>query len=209
MIWTNILNVISYVKRERKFHFLNGGTMSTLLLLCWFIYSITLCFGKMCILSLHNLSSFFYFFIYSLPGGSDGKLSACSVGHTGSTPEWGSASGEGNGSPLQYSCLKNPMDRGAWWATIHGVTENRTWLSGFHTQVLYKALESQKWIVKVFRSNLSSMKTDIWTHFLSGDTYIASYILPWFLSLIILLCFYSSHLRKKKIMWFNCVYIRE
>ena len=164
--------------------------MSTLLLLCWFIYSITLCFGKMCILSLYNLSSFFSFFIYSLnlPGGSDGKLSACSVGHTGWTPEWGSSSGEWNGSPLQYSCLENPMDRGAWWAMIHGVTENRTWLSGFHTQALHKALESQKWIVKVFRSNLSSMKTDI-CNVCTYIAYIASYILPWFLFLIILLCF--------------------
>ena len=37
--------------------------------------------------------------------------------------------GEGNGNPLQYSCLKNPMDRGAWWATLHGVAKSRTWLS--------------------------------------------------------------------------------
>ena len=41
--------------------------------------------------------------------------------------------GEGNGNPLQYSCLENPMDRGAWWATIHGVTLNRTCLSNTHT----------------------------------------------------------------------------
>ena len=39
--------------------------------------------------------------------------------------------GEGNGNPLQYSCLENPMDRGAWWATIHGVTKSRTRLSDF------------------------------------------------------------------------------
>ena len=39
--------------------------------------------------------------------------------------------GEGNGNPLQYSCLENPMDRGAWWATIHGVAKNQTRLSDF------------------------------------------------------------------------------
>ena len=40
--------------------------------------------------------------------------------------------GEGNGTPLQYSCLENPMDGGAWWATVHGVTKSRTRLSDFH-----------------------------------------------------------------------------
>ena len=39
--------------------------------------------------------------------------------------------GEGNGTPLQYTCLENPMDRGAWWAAVHGVTRSRTWLSDF------------------------------------------------------------------------------
>ena len=47
------------------------------------------------------------------PGGSDGKASACSAGDQGSIPVLG-RSGEGNGNPLQYSCLENPMDRGAW-----------------------------------------------------------------------------------------------
>ena len=47
------------------------------------------------------------------PGGSDGKESACSVGGLGSTPGSGRSPGEGNGNPLQYSCLENPMDRGA------------------------------------------------------------------------------------------------
>ena len=41
---------------------------------------------------------------------------------------WLAATGEGNGTPLQYSCLENPMDRGAWWAAVHGVTKSRTWL---------------------------------------------------------------------------------
>ena len=55
------------------------------------------------------------------PGGSDGKESACNVGDPGSLPESGRSPGEGNGNPLQYSCLENLMHRGAWWATVHGV----------------------------------------------------------------------------------------
>ena len=52
------------------------------------------------------------------PGGSDSKESACNAGDTGLIPESGISSGEGNGNSLQYSCLENPMDRGAWWATV-------------------------------------------------------------------------------------------
>ena len=55
--------------------------------------------------------------------GSDGKESACNVGHLGSIPGLGRFPGEGNGYPLQYSCLGNPMDRGAWQATVHEVTK--------------------------------------------------------------------------------------
>ena len=61
-----------------------------------------------------------------LPGGSDGKVSACNVGDLGSIPGLGKFPGEGNGNPLQYSGLENFMDGEAWWATVHGVTESRT-----------------------------------------------------------------------------------
>ena len=63
-------------------------------------------------------------------GGSDGKESVCSAGDLGSVPGLGRSSGEGTGYPLQYSCLKNSMDRGAWWATVHGVTKSQIRLSG-------------------------------------------------------------------------------
>ena len=52
-----------------------------------------------------------------------------------------STTGEGNGIPLQYSCLETPIDRGAWWATVHGVTKSRTWLSDFTFTVHFHALE--------------------------------------------------------------------
>ena len=57
---------------------------------------------------------------------SDGKESACNAGDLGSIPGLERSSEEGNGNPLQYSCLGNPMDRGAWWATVHGVTKSQT-----------------------------------------------------------------------------------
>ena len=62
-------------------------------------------------------------------GGSDGKESICKEGHLDLIPRSGRLPGEGKGCPLQYSCLENSMDRGVWWATVHGVTKSRTQLS--------------------------------------------------------------------------------
>ena len=63
-------------------------------------------------------------YIICFPGGSDGKESACSVGDAGSTTGSGRSPGEGNGYPLQYSCLENPKDRGAWQAIVLGVAKS-------------------------------------------------------------------------------------
>ena len=65
------------------------------------------------------------------PGGSDVKASVCNAGDLGSIPGLGRSPGEGNGNPLQYSCLENPMDRGASWATVQRVAKSRTHLSDF------------------------------------------------------------------------------
>ena len=59
-------------------------------------------------------------------GGSASKESACNEGDSGLIPGSGRSRGEGNGNPLQYSCLKNPMGRGAWQDTIQGVTKSQT-----------------------------------------------------------------------------------
>ena len=67
-------------------------------------------------------------FVLGFPGGSDGKESACPAGDPGSIPELGK-SGDGSGYPLQYSCLVNPMDRGAWWATVYGIAKSLIKLS--------------------------------------------------------------------------------
>ena len=68
---------------------------------------------------------------HGFPGGSEVKASAHNVGDLGSIPGLGRSPGEGTGNPLQYSCLENPMDGGAWWATVHGVAKSRTRLSDF------------------------------------------------------------------------------
>ena len=65
------------------------------------------------------------------PGGSEVKASACNAGDLGSIPGLGRSPGEGNGNPLQYSCLENPMDREVRWATVYGVAKSRTQLSDF------------------------------------------------------------------------------
>ena len=59
-------------------------------------------------------------------GGSDDKESASNAGDLGLIPELGRSPGEGNGKPLKYSCLENPMDRGAWQATVHAVAKTQT-----------------------------------------------------------------------------------
>ena len=65
------------------------------------------------------------------PCGSAAKESACNAGDLGSIPGSRRSPGEENDNPLQYSCLENPMDRDAWWATVHGVAKSQTQLSDF------------------------------------------------------------------------------
>ena len=62
----------------------------------------------------------------NFPGGSKGKASACDAGDPGSIPGSGRSPRGGHGNPLQYSCLENPMDRGAWRAIVHEVTKSQT-----------------------------------------------------------------------------------
>ena len=75
----------------------------------------------------------FLWMVYSLCFlcGSDGEESVCSAGDPGLILGLGRCPGEGNGNPLQYSCLENSMDRGAWWATVHGITKSQTQLSDY------------------------------------------------------------------------------
>ena len=69
---------------------------------------------------------------WGFPGGLDSKESVCNAKDLDSIPGLGRSPGEGNSNPLQYSGLENPLDRGAWWATVGVVTESWTRLSDFH-----------------------------------------------------------------------------
>ena len=67
--------------------------------------------------------------VLGLPRWLSGNESTCQAGDTGSIPESGRSSEEGNGNPLQYSCLRNPMDKGAWCTPVHGIAKSQTGLS--------------------------------------------------------------------------------
>ena len=116
-----------YVQRETNSYFkeLACEITSTGRLEIWLGFQgCSLLFYRLFIVTVLGLS-------WDFPGGSEIKASACNVGDLGSIPGLGRSPGEGKGNPLQYSCLENPMDRGAWWATVHGVAKSRTRLSDF------------------------------------------------------------------------------
>ena len=77
---------------------------------------------------------------WGFPGSTEDKVSACNVGDPDSIPGLGGSPGEGNGSSLQYSCLENPMDRGAWRATVHGIKKSWTRLERLHFGTQYTFL---------------------------------------------------------------------
>ena len=70
------------------------------------------------------------------PGDSDGKESACNAGDPYLITGLGRSLGEGNGNPLQYSCLEDLMDRRTWWATVHGVAKSQIWLRWLHVLIV-------------------------------------------------------------------------
>ena len=76
------------------------------------------------------------------PGSSVSKEYAWNVGEPGSIPGTGRSPGEGNANPLQYSCLENSIDRGAWWATVHGVAKSWTQLSDFCFTSVYMPISN-------------------------------------------------------------------
>ena len=96
-------------------------------------------------------------YVKVFPGGSEVKASACSAGDLGSIPESGRCPGEGNGNPLQYSCLENPMEGGAWQGTVHGVAKSRTPLSDFTSHTSLQSTQVQT-IVHIL-SNSRAIKT--------------------------------------------------
>ena len=80
--------------------------------------------------------------VWAAPGASAVKNLPANVGKAGSIPGLGKSPGVGNGNAFQYCYLGNPMDRGSWWATVHGVAKNRTQLSDFHFVSFFHELET-------------------------------------------------------------------
>ena len=88
--------------------------------------------------------------VLGFPGGSDSKASTCNAGDSKLISGWGRFPGEGNGYPLQYSCLENSMDRGAWHAIVHGVAKSQTQLNDEHAQLFsFHAFYSRCWVFSV------------------------------------------------------------
>ena len=104
---------------------------------------------------IHSRSFFFFIVgVYIYIYGSDCKASAYNVGDLGSIPGWGRSSGEGNGNPLQYSCVENPMGD-AWQVTVHGVTESDTTERLYFTYFTYTYCRSLPYIVQGKRIRLT------------------------------------------------------
>ena len=82
------------------------------------------------------------FYLSTSPVAQDGKASTYNAKDPGSIPGWGGSPGEGNGNPLQYSCLENPTNREAWRATVHGVAKSRSRLSDFTSFLFSLGLSS-------------------------------------------------------------------
>ena len=93
---------------------------------------------------------------HCFPGGSKVKVSACNEGDLGSNPGSGRSPGEGNGNPLQYSCLENPIDGRAWWAAVHGVAKSRTRLERLHFHFQINELPFLGFITKNFDTSAAA-----------------------------------------------------
>ena len=95
-----------------------------------------------------------------------GKEFAFNAGDVDSIPGLGRSLGEGNGNPLEYSCLENPMDGGAWWATVHGVAKSRTRLSDLTYEQIYAKkfdnLEKNRQLSRNIQSTKTESRRNTW-----------------------------------------------
>ena len=113
------------------------------------------------------------------------SANAGKAGYSGSIPGSGRSLGGGNGNPLQYSCLENLMDRGAWWATVHGVTKSQTWLN-VHAHM--HALGISHWSIMEWKKKdaIPSLIELLWCDFPLFSSKHASWIyyywLQWYLT---------------------------
>ena len=124
------------------------GTRDQIANICWIIEKARI-FQKNIYLYLINYAKAYALrksLSFCFPGGSEVKASAHNVGDLGSIPGSGRSPGDGNSNPLQYSCLENPMDGGAWWPTVHRVAKSQTRLSDFtFTFKAYDCVDHKLW----------------------------------------------------------------
>ena len=115
------------------------------------------------------------------PVGSDSRESVCNAGDPGSIPGVGRSPGEGNGNPLQYSCLENPMDRGTWQLyTDHGVGKNQTLLSDWSTTIVIWGGNVTWWFREVgFLRHNSNKQINTIIKNNGGSKSIDEELLPW------------------------------
>ena len=105
---------------------------------------------------------------FGFSGGSDGKESACNAGDPDLIPGLQRSPGEGNGYPFQHSCLENSMDRGAWWATVHGTMKSWTWLNNLTLSLLTFSITKKSVLPKLTYSyNVMFIKKKNSSKFLS------------------------------------------
>ena len=108
------------------------------------------------------ISLYLNWFIWGFPGGASAKEPTCQYKRH-KRYRWGRSPGGGHDNPLQYSCLENPMDRGAWWATVHGVTKSQTWLKWLSTHTFILKILLLTYVNKiVIHSYLMIMHIDNW-----------------------------------------------
>ena len=109
------------------------------------------------------------------PGGSVGKNLPANTGDIGSIPALGRSPGKGNGNPLQYSCLKSPMDRGAWQVTVHRVTKSQTWLKRLSKHACMMQSDILHFIYSILLYSFYWSKVDLQYHVVANVQHIQFY----------------------------------
>ena len=144
--------ILWYIKKHQMW-FWNFGNPSTDYEWIWFY---------MCNVDDFSTTGTYLWASYGLPWYSDGKEFACNARDLGSNTGSGISLGEGNGNPLQYACLENPMYRGAWQAIVHGVAKSQIWLRDWHFHFHIKSYTFQKKVPKVWQIWLGIPDSVIW-----------------------------------------------
>ena len=145
----------------------------------------------------HQRYFFFSYLVHiqSFPGGSDSKESCCNAGDPGSIPGLERSPGEGNGTPLQYSCLENPMDGGAWQVTVRGSQRVRhDWGTSLSYPYPYHFHSQDPWLIRVSHMAHSIRMGEPWIICVLIDYVFKFHFIDFFLLWAFINCLTSSNL---------------